>query len=1068
MPANCFGQYVGKDPVEGHEALFDGTVRETRDGAEYDGLSVPAGLTPSQVLASRERHGRNETEKPPLRSFLALCWEQLDDKILQLLCVCAVVQIVLGVTLAEDEEKSTGWVDGFVIVIAVSVVVLTGAVTNYSKQRKFAELSVCVADTVVAVRRRVSDTSDEEHVQEVRVADVVVGDIVALAGGDAVPADGLVVTSDDLHVDESTLTGESKPVRKYGVVTQRQDSEFIEGERVILVGTTLCSRGGALCLVTAVGPNTYAASLTRTLQSETESDFSTPLQRRLEHLAFTISYAGLIAAVLTMTVLYVRFFATLEVFDTTEDPVRLLRYFTVGITILVVAVPEGLPLAVVLSLAFSVKRMMKDNNLVRNLHKCETMGGATTICSDKTGTMTENRMTVRAIFTCAEANGYSDHLDGVFQGAHREVLLQSVTLNIGEKTVVTREERSVDVETDTDSEETQEFSRTGNASEAALLISVFKHAKMDANALRQQGQVMKVFPFDSALKRMTTIVRTGENTARMLTKGAPEVVYKRCSHALVDGQVLPFDEVAQFVRDKQDEYAENAWRVLALAYKDLDAAEVSHQMEESQVVDDLVFVALVGVADPLRSAVPNAISTCHRAGITVRMVTGDAVSTAIAISKEAGILPRRFDYNNYVVMTGSDFRRRVQWHENEQGEQFFDQQRFQEFGASLRVLARASPNDKYILVRGLKAMNEVVAVTGDGTNDALALKTADVGFSMGIVGTDVAKQASDIVLLDDNFTSLVKAVKWGRNVSDSIKKFLQFQLTVSVSIIVVSSLGAIVDGFTPMTPVQLLWVNLVMDAFASLALATEPPSDDLLKRQPQRKPSLVSRTMVRNICGHSAYQSLVTIVLLFAGSSIFSIPNGREVADSDDSAEARSVHFTMIFNIFVLMQLFNLFNARILNAAATHANPLRGSSSNPLFMLILGVVFVGQAMMVELGGSPLKVRSLIYDDDAEWWMWPVCILFGASELVVGALLRAWVVEEEDHPEPTPLEIPELTERQSQSSLFHLLRRPPGVTNVPLSLRGGVLAVMAANRLRRNAQNSRTRVAVSPAAECELT
>ncbi|MES1911506.1 MAG: hypothetical protein MHM6MM_003926 [Cercozoa sp. M6MM] len=987
-----------------------------------------------QVEESRVRFGANVVPPPPLRSFLSFCMEQLEDKILLLLIVCAVVQIPLGVFLSSEDEE-LGWLDGVVILIAVSIVVLTGAGTDYQKQKKFAELSAVADNIDVFVKRACAPEPFLVNLKE-----IVVGDVIVLRQGNALVADGVCINSSELKANESSLTGEPDLLKK-------------EPHNSLLISGTTIGAGSGSMLALAVGTRTFSTRLKSKLEAQDPPP--TQLQMKLEHLAALISWFGLGAAIVSMFVLFVRFFAAYDGWED-DDASELLSYVVTAITILVVAVPEGLPLAVVLSLAFSVKKMMKDNNLVRNLHKCETMGGATTICSDKTGTLTENKMSVRAAFlanTYFPTPKHAVEKDGAPSAAVRDLLLQSLVVNTSPTSQLTQGEDGRPV-------------RSGNPTECAFLELLDKGG-VDYEAIRQEAKphVIRELPFDSAIKRMSVVVEM-EDCIRVLTKGAPEIVYARCVQALMtdkaescdDPNALDEFEAARAdLRDRQKQFSDQAYRVLAFAFKDLPKDEATRNMvlecDEEELVRELTCVGIAGIADPLREDVPDAIQVCRTAGIKVRMVTGDNIDTAKAIARDAGI----YDSTHHeLAMEGPEFRSFVEWREWREEDpdtgkvvtqQTFNQEKFNEIGGKLTVLARSSPNDKFVLVSGLQAMGEVVAVTGDGTNDSLALRKADVGFSMGIAGTEVAKQASDIVILDDNFASIVQAVKWGRNVLDSIKKFLQFQLTVNVVAIFVAALGAIVLGRSPLTTVQLLWVNLVMDAFASLALATEPPSDELLQRHPARQVSLISRLMMRNIFGQALLQCVVLLTLIFAGEKIFDVPDGRAGGHS-----AVSLHFTVVFNVFVLMQLFNLVNARLLN---NDMNPFQDFFHNPLYTIIFVACFAAQFLIVEFGGAPVRVVSLITHEDAKWWHWLACLGLGALSLPMGLLLRLIDVEKiEAIPE---IDAAEYTMEESAASLFHILRRPAANPKTAKFRKAG-MAVIAANRMKRAAGDAEAEAA----------
>jgi len=993
--------------------------------------------------------GSNTIPPKAPKTFLQLVWEALQDVTLIILQVAAVVSLALSFYKppkrggdVEEEEHSTDWIEGVAILLAVVIVVLVTAFNDWSKEKQFRGLQDRIeGEQTFSVIRNNTMT-------QVQVGGIVVGDIISVKYGDLLPADGLVMQSNDLKVDESSLTGESDQVKK-GVT----DDPFV------LSGTHVMEGSGKV-LVTAVGVNSQAGIIFTLLgaaadevedmekkqkkEKKKKGDHgnslnlhpvpqitvdveegvgnahpnhtlpnSTPnkggaldsperemggdvgeeeksvLQAKLTNLAIQIGYGGMAVSLITVIILSIRF--SIEEFygpDGSEWDIYFINYYVkyviVGVTVLVVAVPEGLPLAVTLSLAYSVKKMMADNNLVRHLDACETMGNATTICSDKTGTLTTNRMTVVQAFVC------SHHYKPSRQDLPK---IRDLPQHVGDlitQGISVNSSYSSDVKQNADP--TGLPTQIGNKTECALLGFVIDLG-VDYRQKRKEmpdTRFKKVYTFNSARKSMSTIIPLDSGGFRVYTKGASEIVMKKCSFLVGEGgKIEAFTTAHQdrLVQTVIEPMAKDGLRTISIAYRDFvpgkaDKNQVHYDpssgepnfetMGEDNVIANMTCFCIVGIEDPVRDEVPASIKQCQRAGITVRMVTGDNINTARAIATKCGIIKPG---DNFLVLEGKDFNKRVRDpHTNEVRQDLLDK-----IWPRLRVLARSQPIDKYTLVKGIidsniSAGREVVAVTGDGTNDAPALKKADVGFAMGIAGTDVAKEASDIILTDDNFTSIVKAVMWGRNVYDSIAKFLQFQLTVNVVAVTVAFIGACAIKDSPLKAVQMLWVNLIMDTLASLALATELPTPDLLLRKPYGRTSpLISATMAKNILGQGLYQLVVVFGIMFYGEKMFDIDNGRGAGLRDPP----SIHFTMIFNAFVMMTLFNEINARKIHG---QRNVFLGFFSNPIYYVIWIATFISQIIIVEFGGIAFSTTSL----NIEQWIW--CILFG-----VGVLLWQQVV-----------------------------------------------------------------------------
>lgn len=863
--------------------------------------------------------------KPPV-SFWSLIWDGLNDNIIRILVAAAIISLIVGII----QEPASGWMEGTAILVAVVLVVSVTAVNDYNKDKQFRKLNESAqARTAIVTRRGVDE--------DISIYNLLVGDIMHIKTGDVLPADGVLFRAVNLVVDESSVTGESDRIKK-SAASQSEDADS-----PFLLSGAMVEEGNGVMIVLAVGKNSFSGR-NSDLVHQAEST-ATDMQERLEGLANSIGNFGTLVAGLTFLVLtgYCVNNAYQNGSWGEENWDQMIKAFIIAVTIIVVAVPEGLPLAVTLSLAYSVDKMREKNNLVRHLHACEEMGACTDICSDKTGTLTENVMTATDIY-CEDRSVQikRNEAPAISEGIKEHLAIGSCHNSTANITI---EEGRV------------KFS--GNRTECALM-TMAKDWGFDYSIIRKKEYELQL-PFSSSTKRMTTALQLDGNTFRIFSKGTPAVILNSCGYVMrADAKIEPLtqEERQRIINTVVDSFANRNLRTIAMAYKDIDTTNIplftdEHKKEANidGLQDDQILLAIVGIHDPIRKGVPEAVEVVKNAGIAVRMVTGDNVKTAVSIAKSIGILTKNFvklGESDYSVMEGPVFRKLTEGLKKSEDGTYYvvNFHMFQRIAAKLKVLAAADPADKFLLVTGLKAMGKVVAVTGDGTNDAPALKQANVGFAMHISGTQLAKEASDIVLLDDNFASIVTSVMWGRNIYDSIRKFLQFQLTVNLVALAMSFLGAVALEEPPLTAVQMLWVNLIMDTFAALALATEPPSVEILKRKPYGKTKgLVTTAMMRNIMGQSLYQIAWLCVILFYGDILFSVESGW---GNSIWTEENGVHFTIFFNTFVFLQVFNEIFCRKLKA--NEFDVFSGFFNNTLFIFILVITLVVQILIVQFGG----------------------------------------------------------------------------------------------------------------------
>ena len=1105
-----------------------------------------------------EYYGSNKVFVEPVPPFCAYVWEALEDMMVRILIVCAVVQIVLGCTLSDDPSKD--WIDGVSIIVAILVVVLVGSITNYQKETKFHELNEKQNEgTKYNIIRK---GSPNEYISD----NILVGDLIMVNYGDIMPADLLLIEGNGIKMDESALTGESDAMKKepYEKCIELLDKGEEKLPSPLILSGTNCIEGSGKAIVLAVGEHSQKGIIRRTVDNAQENN-KTPLEEKLDTIAGMIGYFGLGAGVVTLVALFIRFginfssqlkdyqkdsklesIMTFFLFNfphkKIEDKVsgntnnnltdpktliakNILDIIILCISIIVVAIPEGLPLAVTLSLAFSIKKLMDYNNLVRKMHACETMGGANYICTDKTGTLTKNEMSVYRVLTGNNEFQLQQNLNveevgrlgterrntevirqiredykQYFGEQYWEILKVAIALNV--ESQITKYEYK-DINGD------KEKCETKNKTDKAFIDFLYRFKSpisVEKEKYLKNQSFYKQFPFDSKRKRMTTFVNNEEfpSNYRLFSKGGGENAAIFCKSYLdpENGSIKPMDEksIAR-LKESVERFNKDKLRSLYIAYKDITKDEYDNCEkinDEGKLIDQygMVFLGVFGIRDSLRDGVIEAVGKCHEAGVNVIMVTGDNIVTATAIAKECGILGNEVDLknlgpdkieqnpdamnddsrkNDYIkellnnrprALTGNSFYNAVgglicdickkdtnlcSCPKTEAEAKEIEKKtkelrpvkkdvirhmnKFKIITERLNVMARSQPLHKYALVLGLRELKNVVAVTGDGTNDAPALSKSDVGFAM-FAGTDIAKEASDIVIIDNNFSSIVTAIIYGRNIYDNIRKFLQFQLSVNFCACIIVFICACIGNETPLTPIQMLWVNLIMDSLGSLALATEPPYEELLKREPtKRKESIINGRMWKHICLQSLIQIVILLILYLiaptfvkeqdlerlAENKIINYCYGQMPGNSEpeyiifgtesswsnkvklrtninkdycglyssrqslsvaykeySNSNGGSVHMTMIFNVFVIYTLFNQINCRMIDDSF---NIFKRITRSLLFPLITLVEMALQVLIVCFGKSIFHVAN----NGLTGEQWGICFGFSAITFVVSII-----------------------------------------------------------------------------------
>ena len=878
------------------------------------------GLTSKEVEESRRVNGANILTPPEKVSLWKQFLEKFEDPIIRILLLAWLLSMIISAVHCWGPEHAgfSAFLEPLGIFFAIVLASTIGFVFEVKAARAFDVLNTVNDNVQVTVKR-------DGKVQQVSRKDVVVGDIVLLNTGDEVPADGLLLETTSLQINESTLTGE--PVVDKTTVEADFDSEATYPSNKAMRSTTVVDGYGTM-VVELVGDATEYGKVHR--GSLIDNNLDTPLQIQLKKLAGLISKAGYAVAFLTFALLTVKGFLAMGEMNTMNIISELLNNFMIAVTLIVVSVPEGLPMSVTLSLALSMNRMLKTNNLVRKMHACETMGAATVICTDKTGTLTQNRMQVHEVSFYSLASGM---LDGSEQGVLiKEGIAVNSTANLNK--------------------EGGEVKTIGNPTEAALLLWLGAQGE-DYAALRSEAVVVSQLTFSTERKYMATVVDSPLLGKKILyVKGAPEIILSICETVRTEEGFVDAAERRSSIEQQLLGYQNMAMRTLGFAYKILEKGDNDAPFVDGRLkVDGLSFLGVAAISDPVRADVPDAVQTCLSAGVDVKIVTGDTPGTAREIGRQIGIWSA--DTPAESLITGPDF------------EALSDEEAFKRV-MGLKIMCRARPMDKQRLVRLLQENNAVVAVTGDGTNDAPALKAAQVGLSMGD-GTSVAKEASDITIIDNSFGSITRAVMWGRSLYRNIQRFLLFQLTINVAACIIVMLGSLIGSSSPLTITQMLWVNLIMDTFAAGALASLPPSWDVMKERPRKSGEngdfIITKPMSRTIFIVAALFVAVQMLVLYH----FNIDGVLTPYEQ-----------SWFFTFFVMLQFWNMFNAK---AFMTGRSAFSGIKDCGSFVFVAFVILIGQYLIVTFGGEMFNVTPLSLHS------WLVIIVITSPVLWIGELAR---------------------------------------------------------------------------------
>ena len=879
------------------------------------------GLTKEQVIASREANGENVLTPPAKACLWSQFLEKFDDPIIRILLVAwALSLIIAGVHCWGPEAKGfSAFLEPIGIFFAIILASCVSFFFELKANRAFDILNTVNDDIMVKVIR-------DGSITEIPRKEVVVGDVVILQTGEEVPADGTLQEAISLQINESTLTGE--PIIDKTVDKAEFDTEATYPSNVVMRGTTVVD-GHGIMIVDQVGDNTGYGKVYE--GSQIDNNVQTPLQIQLAGLAKIISKAGYTIAGLTFFGLVIKLFINTPGLPLMDMVGEILNIFMIAVTLIVVSVPEGLPMSVTLSLALSMNRMLKTNNLVRKMHACETMGATTVICTDKTGTLTQNQMQIYQtnFFNLADQKLANDEVSRLIKEG---IAVNSTAfLDLSEEKPKTM----------------------GNPTEAALLLWLNSN-KEDYQSLREEAKVIEQLTFSTERKYMATLVKSPQLGRNVLyVKGAPEIVLQNCNRVAINGSYASVESCKASIEKQLLDYQNQAMRTLGFAYQLVEDEQVESFFENGRLKNaDLTFLGFVAISDPVRSDVPDAVKSCLNAGIDVKIVTGDTPGTAKEIGRQVGIWNENDTERN--IITGPGF------------EALTDEEALDRV-LDLKIMCRARPTDKQRLVQLLQQKDAVVAVTGDGTNDAPALKAAQVGLSMGD-GTSVAKEASDITIIDNSFMSITRAVMWGRSLYQNIQKFILFQLTINVVACVIVLVGSFLGTESPLTVTQMLWVNLIMDTFAAGALASLPPNERVMKNKPRKSGPkgdfIISRRMANRIFS----VGILFVVFLLAVLIYFNHTDG----------ELTAYELSQFFSIFVLLQFWNMFNAK---AFGTNKSAFAELKESKGFLSVALLILIGQYLIVTFGGQMFSVVPL------SWADWGYIIAGTSIVLWIGEIIR---------------------------------------------------------------------------------